>query len=94
MEARLARVPRRGSGSTGDGGRAGSAATARSHLALPRPAPEPSGFPPEREDSPVLPTPLAPTTAILTSRRPAALRQKSAAAALPGAGYSAMVHMF
>lgn len=45
-------------------------------------------------DSPVLPTPLAPTTAILTSRRPAAPRQHSAAAALPAAGYSAMVHMF
>lgn len=44
-------------------------------------------------DSPVLPTPLAPTTAILTSRRPAAPRQQSAAV-LPGAGYSAMVHMF
>lgn len=53
-----------------------------------------SGFSPEREDSPVLPTPLAPTTAILTRRRPAAPRQQSAAAALPGAGYSAMVHMF
>lgn len=46
-----------------------------------------------RLDSPVLPTPLAPTTAILTSRRPAAPRQQSAAV-LPGAGYSAMVHMF
>lgn len=43
--------------------------------------------------SPVLPTPLAPTTAILTSRRPAAPRQQSAAV-LPGEGYSAMVHMF
>lgn len=40
-----------------------------------------------------MPTPLAPTTAILTSRRPAAPRQQSAAV-LPGAGYSAMVHMF
>ena len=58
------------------------------------PGRELGGFSPEREDSPVLPTPLAPTTAILTRRRPAAPRQQSAAAALPGAGYSAMVHMF